>query len=40
MAARFDAANQESRIATLKAEQLKREAELAAERQSLERLIS
>jgi diguanylate cyclase (GGDEF)-like protein len=38
MTARFDAANQELRIARLKADQLQRDADLAASRQSMERL--
>ena len=38
MTARFDATNQNARIARLKAERLQREAALATERQSLERL--
>ena len=38
MAARFDAANQEARIATLRAEQIRRDADLAASRGRLERL--
>jgi diguanylate cyclase (GGDEF)-like protein len=38
MTARFDATNQELRIARLNAEQLQRDADLAASRQSMERL--
>src|SRR5688572_10379215 len=38
MTARFDATNQELRIARLKADQLQRDADLAASRQSIERL--
>ncbi|MFD1611409.1 EAL domain-containing protein [Sphingomonas tabacisoli] len=38
MAARFDAANQETRIAKLKAERLTREADLAASRQRVQQL--